>query len=244
MKYTGSKARISVEISSIINEIIEEKDIKTYIEPFVGGGNLIENIVCEKKIGSDNNKYLIALWKYLLKNGFEDIPIFISKEEYKKVKENKDSGMFPDWYVGLCGICASYNGNWFSSYGAVAIRKKNGKIEEYYKQSLRGIVKQINKLKDVNFVCGDYTEFSESNNSFIYCDPPYLKNIKTYNSREFNHEVFWEWVRKMSKTNVVLVSEYSAPNDFKIIWEKQLAKTFPNQKGKSPTEKLFRLNYE
>jgi DNA adenine methylase len=242
LKYTGSKARISFEISSIINKIIEEKDIKTYIEPFVGGGNLMENIVCENKIGSDNNKYLIALWKKLLENGFDEIPEFISKEEYQKVKENKDSGIFPDWYVGLCGICASYNGNWFSSYGGSAVTK-DGKTRNYFDESVRNIKNQIPKLKTVKFDCLSHEEI-QVNNCFIYCDPPYLKNIKTYNSREFNHEFFWEWVRKMSKTNIVLVSEYSAPDDFKVIWEKQLAKTFPNQREKSPTEKLFVLNNE
>ena len=42
---------------------------------------------------------------------------------------------------------------------------------------------------------------------------------------------------------IVFVSEYNAPDDFEVIWEKELQKTHPNQKKKS-TEKLFVLKSE
>lgn len=61
----GSKARISKDIVPIINKLIFENEISTYIEPFVGGCNMIEHIICENKIGSDNNEYLINMWKDL-----------------------------------------------------------------------------------------------------------------------------------------------------------------------------------
>ena len=38
MKYMGSKSRISKYIVPIIQKYIDENAIKTYIEPFVGGG--------------------------------------------------------------------------------------------------------------------------------------------------------------------------------------------------------------
>lgn len=59
----GSKARIAKEISEIINDLIVKNDVKTYIEPFVGGSNMIEYINCNEKIGLDNNEYLIDFWK-------------------------------------------------------------------------------------------------------------------------------------------------------------------------------------
>ena len=61
----GSKARLSKDLSPIINNLIKQNNIRTYIEPFVGGANIIEHIVCENKIGSDTNEYLIALWQDL-----------------------------------------------------------------------------------------------------------------------------------------------------------------------------------
>ena len=65
LKYMGSKARLAKEIAPIINKLIKENNIKTYIEPFVGGANMIEHIICERKIGIDNNEFLIAMWKAL-----------------------------------------------------------------------------------------------------------------------------------------------------------------------------------
>ena len=65
MKYMGSKQRLAKYIAPIINQLIKEYNINTYIKPFVGGANMIEHIKCENKIGSDNNKYLISMWNDL-----------------------------------------------------------------------------------------------------------------------------------------------------------------------------------
>lgn len=241
MKYTGSKARISTDISKIINDIIIKKQIENYIEPFVGGANVIENIVCKNKYGFDNNKYLISLWQSLL-NGYEP-PEFIDKDTYQKIKTNKDD--YPDELVAVAGICASYNGNWFSSYGGYS-QTKTGKDRNYYSESLKNIEKQLPKLVGVKFDCISYEDLKidTMNNFLIYCDPPYAKNKSVYNDKEFDHIKFWQWVRCASKNNTVIVSEYQAPEDFKIIYEKQLSKMFPKQKNDTPTEKLFVYNNE
>jgi hypothetical protein len=65
MVYQGSKARLAKDIAPIINKIIEDNDIKKYVEPFVGGANMIQHIKCELKIGNDINRYLIAMWHRL-----------------------------------------------------------------------------------------------------------------------------------------------------------------------------------
>jgi DNA adenine methylase len=239
MKYTGSKARISKEITDIFNRIISDKKIENYIEPFVGGANVIENIVCKNKYGFDNNKYLIAFWKAML-DGYKP-PEFIDKETYEKVKRNKKQ--FDEKYVGLVGICASYNGNWFSSYGAIS-NTKIGTTRNYYQESLRNINNQLPNLINVKFQSREYQSLKTENmyNCFIYCDPPYAKNKKVYDDKNFNHKEFWSWCRKLSLNNTVIISEYEAPDDFSIIWEKQLSKMFPKQKNDTPTEKLFVYN--
>ena len=43
MKYVGSKNRISKELAPIIQSYITE-DTKGYLEPFVGGANMIDKI--------------------------------------------------------------------------------------------------------------------------------------------------------------------------------------------------------
>lgn len=238
MKYTGSKARISKDISSIINELIKTHDIKTYIEPFCGGCNVIDRIECENKIASDNNEYLIELWKSI-KCGY-NFPEFITRDEWYKVKYNKDD--FNKDYVGLVGVLASYNGCWFTSYGGSA-NTKSGKVRNYYQEAVNNVKKQIPKIQDVEFKCGDYTQFSDVKGCLIYCDPPYSKGKHRYKeSNNFDSHRFWEWCRMVSKNNIVLISEYESESDFIIIYEKQLAKTHPDQVNKSPTEKIFTVN--
>lgn len=40
-----------------------------------------------------------------------------------------------------------------------------------------------------------------------------------------NYTFFWNWVRKISKKNFVVISEQNAPDDFDIIWEKEVTRT-------------------
>lgn len=62
MKYMGSKAKIAKYIIPIMEK--ERKPNMTWVEPFVGGANVIDKVK-GKRIGGDNNKYLIALWQAL-----------------------------------------------------------------------------------------------------------------------------------------------------------------------------------
>ena len=45
----------------IIQKYIDENNIITYVEPFVGGANVIDKVKCHERFGFDKNKYLIAL---------------------------------------------------------------------------------------------------------------------------------------------------------------------------------------
>jgi DNA adenine methylase len=38
----------------------------------------------------------------------------------------------------------------------------------------------------------------------------------------FPYEEYYEWVKHMSRDNIVLCSEYWMPDDFECIWEKEL----------------------
>lgn len=234
MKYMGSKARLSKDLAPMLNALIKKFGVKTYIEPFVGGANLIEHIDCDSKYGSDNNSYLIQMWK-LLQDGWTP-PSDISKEMYNDIKENKEK--YEDATVSIVGFCATYNAKWFGGYAGV-VNTKAGTTRNYYDESVRNILKQINKLKDVEFINADYTHFSTRRNALIYCDPPYEGTTQYGTSKEFHYERFWDWVREMSNHNIVLISEYSAPPDFINVYEKQLTTTLDKNSRKTDVEKLF-----
>ena len=74
----GSKRRISKYIVPIIQEYINE-NTTAYIEPFVGGGNIITKIDCDIRIGSDINLPLIELLKHI-RDHPNDIPDDITEE--------------------------------------------------------------------------------------------------------------------------------------------------------------------
>ena len=237
MKYMGSKARIAKEIAQIINNIIIENNITFYIEPFVGGCNMIEHIQCENKIGSDINDYLISMW-IALQNGWEP-PKEISKELYNDIKNNKDK--YSQELVSIAGFCATYNAKWFGGYAGI-VKTKQGTYRNYYDEAIRNILKQVPKINDVIFRYGDYEQYSDFKNTLIYCDIPYQNTTQYGTNKNFNYDYFWNWVRNMSKNNIVLISEYNSPNDFKCIWKKQLTTTLDKNSRKKDVEKLFILN--
>jgi DNA adenine methylase len=76
----------------------------------------------------------------------------------------------------------------------------------------------------------------------VYCDPPFQSNSCYYDDcgvmrPKFNHTKFWDWCRKMSKHNLVFVSEYSAPSDFIKVWSKSTQTCGPKM-----IESLFLIN--
>lgn len=234
IKYVGSKARVAKDISAIINEIILKENISVYIEPFVGGSNMIEHIKCKNKYGFDNNEYLIEFWKAIQNgwNPFDDVKM--TKDFYLQVRDNKNQ--FPKNIVALCGLCATYNAKWFGGYAGI-VHTKVGTDRNYYDEAVRNVLKQKNKIMDVLYECKIYENVS-AKNAFIYCDPPYEGTVKY--KENFDHIKYWDWVREMSKNNIVLCSEYNAPDDFECIWKKELTTTLDKSSRSKSVEKLFR----
>lgn len=103
MTYVGCKARLSKQLTPIIQSYIDGMGDKCngYWEPFVGGANMIDKINCTNKYGSDIHPYLIALLSHVQQTT-DDLPETITEDEYKAVRLHKDK--YPDWYVGLVGF--------------------------------------------------------------------------------------------------------------------------------------------
>lgn len=113
----GSKARLSKDLVPIINNVIEKYNVKNYIEPFVGGANVIDKVECENKVGYDKHKYLIAFLNKI-KEGYNP-PEKVTPEHYKEVKQSffdKDE-KYDDYYYGTIGFLAAFRGLFFDSVG-------------------------------------------------------------------------------------------------------------------------------
>jgi len=233
MKYMGSKARFSKEIIQVMLKDTPQDSL--YIEPFAGGMNMIADVPLSKRIASDSNVYLIAMFN-ALSEGWTP-PKQVTKEFYMECKK----GYHEDHIRGYVGFNCSYSGKWFGGYAGVTETKQG--IRDYQLEAYLNVTKQAQKLKGVQFKCSSYLELDIPSNSLVYCDPPYAST--TGYSDAINHEEFWEWVREISKKNNVFVSEYNAPDDFDCVWSK-VAKSSLSANGKSgssqlSTEKLFKI---
>lgn len=232
MKYMGSKNRIAKHILSIMLEYRAPE--MTWVEPFVGGGNMIDKVE-GKRVGADINEYLIKALR-LIRDEPKVIPDLITEEDYHKAKDKLElCGL-----TGFIGFAMSFGGKWFGGYRRDVAGTK-GSIENMKTQTRRSkqnAIKQSDKLKGVDLVCSDYRSLDLPPKSLLYCDPPYEGTTKYKDG--FNHADFWQWCReKTNEGHTVFVSEYNAPEDFYCIWSKQVDTTISKQQGKKGTEKLF-----
>lgn len=116
MVYQGSKARYRKFILPIIQKCIDDNHITRYIEPFVGGANMIDHIQCKERIGSDLDDDVITLLKYAQKdNDLSIAPELCSFEHFKDVRENwkNHTNKYTKEYCALIGYCASFSAKGF-----------------------------------------------------------------------------------------------------------------------------------
>lgn len=238
MVYQGSKAKLRKYILPILQKCIDENHIDFYIEPFVGGANMIDHIRCKNRIGSDNNTELIALLQYMQRD--EKLSIFpkdCSLEHYKDVRENRknNGNKYSLEYTAGIGYFASFGGKYFDGgYG----RSKNDRC--IYKKRLENAKKQASSLKRIEFSAKDYLTYAEYENCCFYLDPPY-RNTEKYCNKKFDFIRFDNFARELSKNNFVFISEFSMPDDFECILEipRNINQNANRSKAIKKYEKLF-----
>ena len=232
----GSKNRIAKEILPIM---LKERGQRTWVEPFVGGANVIDKVQ-GNRIGNDNQEYVIALYK-ALQNGYIP-PKEVTSDFFFEVENNKDK--YPKELVGYLGTQLTFGCEWWGSFRRDNTGKRNYGVEAY-----NNVMKQQPNLIGIEFVCGDYRDLEIPSNSLIYCDPPYRGVRKYVGNVKFDSDVFWEVCRNWSKQgHIVFVSEYEAPTDFECVWSKEISASANNSiktgQGLKAVEKLFKFSSE
>ena len=245
MIYQGSKERLSKYILPFIHECIDDNGIDVYVEPFVGGANMIDKVKCHYRIGIDRNHWVIELLKYMRDN--PDLPLAPEDcpfDLYAKVRDsyNKKTREFTDEEKAIVGYFASYGGKFFNCGYARAEGR------DMYKERLNYARKQAPLLADISFIESSYQEtckivtvLHNDENCLIYCDPPYCNT--TQYGITFNSESFYTWVEELSKKYFVLVSEYNMPSTFVRLWSKEhkVMQQSDRQQAKTATEGLYTL---
>lgn len=225
----GSKNRIAKYLLPII--LKDRKPEQWYVEPFVGGANMIDKVE-GNRIGADSNHYLIALLNEMTNDDFY-VPD-VNEGLFNAIKNNKR--LYGDWIVAYAGTQLSFGAMWFSGY-----RKDKQGVRNYSDEAKRNINKQAKNIKSCKFVVSAFGSLEIPESSIIYCDPPYENTAKYKAVDDFNHAEFWQKCRDWcADGHQVFVSEYNAPDDFVCVWEKEISvNVAKNSKGKKGVERLF-----
>ena len=242
MKYMGSKARYAKAILAAISKNCNLADYENWVEPFVGGANMIAEVTSMVRRGNDINPYLICMFK-AIQNGWEPSDHY-SEEAYQLAKGVAklafNSSLNAAAEIGFVGIGCSYSGKWFGGYARG--NASNGGPRNYAKESKDNLLRQKPLIQDVVFSEGHYKNMCiPKNQSIIYCDPPYTRTTKYNFGERFESDKFWDWCNEMSqKGHKIFVSEYQAPEGWQRIWEKTVTSSLTQDTGsKIATERLF-----
>ena len=101
-------------------------------------------------------------------------------------------------------------------------------------------LERLQRLERLERYSGDYQDVPIPEGAVVYCDPPYAgtsgySNVHKY---DFDSERFYYWLR--TRDYPVYVSEYTMPDDFVCIWEKEKRVTYSSSDNKKKRmEKLF-----
>ena len=216
MKYMGSKARLAKYILPILNANRRGGGIaQWYVEPFVGGANMIDK-VGGLRLGADINPYLIA-FLMALQSGWIPKECY-TKEDYDYARQNMDADPA---LTGYLLTVLSFRGRWNHGFVGEGVYVSKTVARDFQTEARNLVLKQAPFLKGIDFKTSDYRDLSIPPNSLIYCDPPYWDTDGYID--DFDHEAFWAWCREKSdEGHTVFVSEYQAPDDFICVMETPL----------------------
>ena len=159
MKYMGSKNRIAKHLLPIMLAECEKHGITKWVEPFVGGANMIDKVPDSfERIGYDLNDHVIHALIDIRDNA-ENLPDAVSEEEYKSYK-----GLPPQSITSWVRFMLSFGGKFDNGYA----REKGSDETTFCGYGKRNALKQSPKIQNVQFICDSYENLSFEN-TLIYC---------------------------------------------------------------------------
>lgn len=235
MRYVGSKRRIAKSILPIMLKEMQDKGLKRWVEPFVGGGNMVDKVPsCYERFGYDLNPHTISALE-AIRDFAQDLPEVCTEETYKQIKGSEPHPI-NSWLRFVC----SFAGRLDEGYA----RQEGSDSSTFAIIGKRNAIKQQPLLQGVGLLWLDYKELIVYD-ALIYCDPPYKGTTNYKNKGLFDHEHFFDWCRRMKeKGNSVFVSEYNAPEDFEEVWQGSVKTNFSSTRKEAThqaVEKLFKV---
>lgn len=237
--YQGGKKRLGKKIYQMIclieSDIIgKNSKLLPYFEPFVGMCGVIRHFASnnDRKVSAcDINPDIITMWKEFQK-GIWTPPKKCSRKKYDRLRQDN----IPSSDRGFLGTVCSWSGIFFSGF-----RLDYNPEKDFVGEGYRGLMNIKPDISNIQFYnTRPYYLFKNVKNKLIYCDPPYKNNnFKTEYFQSFDHDRFWDVMRDWSANNIVVISESTAPKDFKKIWSAETTITNISTNTKKYQEYLF-----
>ena len=207
MSYVGGKANSAKHILAVLNHrVFNGMD---YVEPFVGYAHVLRRVENKRSYAaSDANPLLMVLLR-AIQSG-RSLPAIQSAQEYDRLKHQHGVTL----RRAIAAFTYSFNGKEWGGYtpsykgcGSTAPRNPPDERRRYYDK-----LRDNDAFRQTRLSEKSYTQLHPKH-KLVYCDPPY-EHTTGYGERAFDHDRFWDTMRKWSKDNIVFISEYRAPSDF------------------------------
>ena len=192
LNYTGGKYKLLPQLLELF-----PKQVNTFVDLFAGGGDVSVNVKAEKVVFNDLMWQVPEMLQEFKKIGVEEslrkIDGYISsydlskenKEGYLALRELYNKGK-SDPLMLYTLICYSFNNQIrFNNKGAYNM--PFGKDRSSFNPTLREkfiIFVQRLQSMEIQFSSKDFRELdldTLGENDFVYCDPPYLITVASYN---------------------------------------------------------------
>ncbi len=234
IRWAGSKKKL-------LNEMLEKtfvRECENYVECFLGSGVVLLNVLnnaqelgYKKFYVNDINSNIINFYtmlqkepKYLIDNiqkmsqKYNMLNIEQQSAMYYEIRDvfNKGSDVKEKtiyfYFLMKTGFNGVYRENSKGYFNVPFGRKDKIIINEEYLESISSM---IQKVEFYNLPFEDFLDEMKQkrilNNSFVYCDPPYLpddllvyQKQMLYTKESFNHELFFELINKLKIKNIMI----------------------------------------
>lgn len=194
--------------------------------------------------GNDGRSYKYSKELEGVKKGIHDV--IVPKDKELAMRACYDlQGKIPGFDASMCNdIVREMEGKGLSGRRLAFAKqmKRLGFNEKYFRPEHLENIERVNALYDIpnkgnfKFLKKSYDEVPIPENSVVYADPPY-RNTKEYVANGFDFDAFDDWLR--SRDYPVYVSEYSMPEDFKVLDTIKKRALMGTDKTKFAEEKLY-----
>lgn len=260
IRYYGGKGNHGRQIAAVIMKLLSKLNIESlgssqnathttdsgnssnsrnvvYIEPFCGALGVLRymSAYVKKCYANDVCKDIAILFRQVKAGSFQNPQI--DKDKWTHYKTSNK----PSAERAFAGFGCSFGGVWFNGY----ISNKENNDMTY-----SSLVRLTPKLQNTIFSDKSYDDllgnfnFKNDTTYIIYMDPPY-EGTCNLPWGGFDSVSFWKIARKLStRPNVhVLVSEISAPEDFKCVYKFKRSNGMRHSCGDlTIEEKIYVLN--